>query len=245
MPLMRLHQQLVRPHPTVVRVSGHPSSTTRDRLLSAAEELFAARGIDAVSLREINRLAGAKNAVAVQYHFADREGVVRAVLAKHRPTVEAARHALLDQLAEGPTLRGLAGALVRPLAAKLSDPDGGLHYLQIHAEVVNRPRWEASDEPVVDSVDRWRAAVEAFLDEDALRLHRRFTAIRFCAAELGRRAASGPHTDDRLFVSSLVDLVTAVLREPVSAETLALAAERDQARTPRPSPRAARSAARA
>ena len=229
---MRLHQMFVRPHPTVVHVSAHPSSSTRERLLSAAEELFATRGIDAVSLREINRLAGARNAVAVQYHFADREGVVRAVLDKHRPTVEAARHALLDQLEEAPTLRGLSGALVRPLAAKLGDPDGGPQYLQVHAEVVNRPRREAPEEPAADSVERWRSAVSAFLDEDALRLHRRFTAIRFCAAELGRRAASGPHTDDRLFVSSLVDLVTAVLREPVSAETLALAAERDQARTP-------------
>lgn len=242
---MHLHQHVVRPHPIVVRVSGHPSSSTRDRLLSAAEELFAARGIDAVSLREINRLAGAKNAVAVQYHFDDREGVLRAVLAKHRPTVEAARHALLDQLEEAPTLRALAGALVRPLAGKLSDPDGGLAYLQVHAEVVNRPRSEAPEEPATDSISRWREAVGAFLDEDALRLHRRFTAIRFCAAELGRRASSGPHTDDRLFVSSLVDLVTAVLREPVSAETVALAAERDRARPQGVSPRAARSAARA
>lgn len=240
---MHLHWCLVRLHPIVAGVSGHPPARTRERLLSAAEELFAARGIDAVSLREINRQAGAKNAVAVQYHFEDRAGVLRAVLAKHRPAVEAGRHALLDALQDAPTLRGLAGALVRPLAAKLGDPDGGLAYLQIHAEVVNRPRDTAPEQAPGDSVDRWRAAVGAFLDDDALRLHRRFTAIRFCAAELGRRAATGPHTDDRLFVSSLVDLVTAVLREPVSAETLARAAERDAARPPAVSPRSARSAA--
>src|SRR5215831_7778663 len=96
------------------------------RLITAAEQLFAARGIDAVSLREINRAAGARNAVAVQYHFEDRDGVLLAVLQKHRPDVEARRHAMLDQYeADGAAdLRRLAAALVRPWAAKLADPDG-------------------------------------------------------------------------------------------------------------------------
>ena len=68
---------------------------TRERLIRAAEKLFAERGVSGVSLREINREAGAKNAVAVQYHFGDRDGLLRAVLAKHWPDVEARRHALL------------------------------------------------------------------------------------------------------------------------------------------------------
>src|SRR5207302_8772251 len=104
--------------------------------------LFAARGIDAVSLREINRAAGAKNAIAVQYHFEDRAGVVRAIFEKHMPVVEAGRHAMLDQYeAEGrDDVRVLAAALVRPLAAKLADRDGGPEFLQINADLVNRPQ---------------------------------------------------------------------------------------------------------
>src|SRR5690348_14711574 len=99
----------------------------KPRLISAAEQLFAARGIDAVSLREINRASGARNAIAVQYHFEDRAGVVRAVLEKHRPDIEARRHAMLDQYEADarPDLRALASALVRPAAAKLADLDGG------------------------------------------------------------------------------------------------------------------------
>ena len=46
-----------------------------------------------VSLREINRAAGAKNAVAVQYHFGDRAGILRAINAKHFPAIDARRHA--------------------------------------------------------------------------------------------------------------------------------------------------------
>ena len=93
---------------------------TRSRLLEAAERLFAERGIDGVSLREINQAAGARNAIALQYHFKDRSGMLAAILAKHHPDVEARRHALLDEYEAGDSgnVRLLAAALVRPMAAK-------------------------------------------------------------------------------------------------------------------------------
>uniref|UniRef100_UPI0010418D0F TetR/AcrR family transcriptional regulator n=1 Tax=Actinomadura fibrosa TaxID=111802 RepID=UPI0010418D0F len=62
---------------------------TRERLLDAAERLYAERGIDGVSLREIVQAAGARNATAVQYHFGDRGGVIRAIFARHLPDVSA------------------------------------------------------------------------------------------------------------------------------------------------------------
>jgi AcrR family transcriptional regulator len=209
----------------------HDGGTTTDRLISAAEELFASHGIDGVSLREINRLAGARNASALQYHFRDRDGLLRALMDKHRRDIEARRHAMLDAYeADGrDDLRSLAGALVRPMTAKLADTDGGPEYLQILADLMNRPR------PVFDPADlddpsssiyRWRQHVGRLLDDDVTRLHRRFVAIRFAAVEVGRRARSGPHTDDRLFTSDLVDLVTGVLSAPLSDETRRLDAER-------------------
>ena len=235
---MRVHYSHVRStQPSAARAGGPTADGTRARLITAAEQLFAERGIDGVSLREINRASGAKNAVAVQYHFEDRAGVIRAIVEKHRPAVETARHELLDEYEAAPDedLRTLAGALVRPLAQKLSDPDGGLEYLQIQAELVNRtnirPVRDAEDRN--DSIQRWRALVGPFLGEDAERLHRRFTAIRFSSAELGRRAASGRHRDDRLFISHLVDLVTGLLVAPTSPETLALADARDASRRQR------------
>jgi AcrR family transcriptional regulator len=210
---------------------------TRDKLLSAAEQLFAERGVDAVSLREITRAAGARNVIAVQYHFEDRAGVLTAILAKHLPDVDARRHALLDELEAGidggaePSARAIAGALVRPLAAKLADPDGGPAFLQIYAELLNRPtpQIRAADGEF-RSLARWRSAAEPIIDRQARRLHRRLTAIVHTAVELARRARSAPHTDDRLFTSYLVDVVAAVLTAPVSGETARLADERDAAR---------------
>jgi AcrR family transcriptional regulator len=205
---------------------------TRERLIAAAEELFATQGIEAVSLREIVRASGARNATALQYHFGDRAGLVRAVLEKHHLDVDGRRHALLDayDAAAEDDVRALAQALVEPLAAKLAD---GPTYLQIVAELMNRPRPMLDpavfDDPA-DSMFRWRELVAPLLSEEALRLHRRFVVLRFAVVELARRADSGPHTDDRLFVSHLVDLVTALLEAPVSARTLELKASRDAVR---------------
>lgn len=211
-----------------------PREQTRDRLLTAAERLFARHGVAGASLREINRLAGAKSPVAVQYHFGDRDGLVRAVLAKHWPAVDARRHALLDEHESDPSkgVRSLASCLVRPLAAKLADDDGGREYLRIYAELINRPRDEEPEAPTptADSVQRWRALVAPHLEDDATRLHRRFTVMRFAASELGRRAVDAPHKDDRLFVSHLIDLVEALLVAATSEETRRLADERDLAR---------------
>jgi AcrR family transcriptional regulator len=223
------------------------ATTTKERLIEAAERLFAEHGIDAVSLREINRASGARNAIAVQYHFSDRAGVVRAILDKHMPDVEARRHAMLDQYeaereAAADTggggdreaqVRTLAAALVRPLAAKLADDDGGPAFLQIYADLLNRPNpmmQPSAFDARADSFQRWRACVKPLVEEEAVRLHRRFTSLLHAAVELGRRARSGPHPDDRLFTSWLIDVVAAILAAPVSAETRRLSRARDESR---------------
>ena len=209
------------------------TDNARTRLLVAAEQLFAERGLEGVSLREITAAAEAGNASAIQYHFGDRAGLVRAIVERHHPAVEARRHALLDQYdADGAAeLRTLAGALVRPLAAELAVA-GGPGYLQLLADLATRPRpaiATASIEDPSDSTFRWRAAVEPLLDPRAVRMHRRFTSIQFTLTELARRGRDGRVHDNQLFVSHLVDLVPAVLGAPVSTETVRLLSDRHAA----------------
>jgi AcrR family transcriptional regulator len=207
------------------------TNNTRGNLLSAAEQLFALRGVDGVSLREIARSAGAKNVIAVQYHFADRDGVLQGILDKHLPVVDARRHALLDAAEGDPSLRSMAGALVRPLGAKLADTDGGPAFLQVYADLLNRSKQRADvlegEAGRFGSLRRWRELVAPLLDADAAKLHPRLNALLYTAVELARRAQSGPHTDDRLFISHLIDVVTAILGSPVSGETRQLIAERE------------------
>jgi AcrR family transcriptional regulator len=198
------------------------ASDMADALVRAAERLFAERGSDAVSLREINAAAGATNASAVQYHFTDRRGLVRAVLAKHDAKVEDRRHRLLDSYEQRtePHVRALAAALVEPLAAELVC-DGGLGYLQLVTDLYNRPNPTFDPSTFEDrshSIHRWRAAAALSLTPEAVRLHRRFDALRFTVSELARRGRSGAK-DHRLFTSQLIDLVGALLMTPVSEET--------------------------
>lgn len=207
--------------------------SARDQLIEAAEVLFADRGIDGVSLREITAAAGVRNASALQYHFGGRAGLLQAILAKHKPAVEARRHALLDAhdragYADGAELRVMADALVRPLAECLRAP-GGPGYVRVLADLVNRPRPaidRAAMEDPSDSLTRWRHGVEPLLVPGAAVLHRRFVAIRFTLAELARRPWDRAVGGDALFVADLTDLVTGVLAAPVSAETDRLVARR-------------------
>lgn len=198
------------------------ASDVPEALIRAAERLFAQRGSDAVSLRDIIAASGATNASAVHYHFGDRRGLVRAVLAKHAVEVERRRHDLLDAYeARGEEdVRALAAALVRPLAAELSNDDGGVGYLQLVADLYNRPNptFDPATDDATDSFQRWRAFVVPLLTPEAVRLHRRFDALRFTVSELARRGRTG-RRDHRLFTSQLTDLVAALLLAPVSDET--------------------------
>jgi AcrR family transcriptional regulator len=201
---------------------------TRDQIIRSAELLFASRGIDGVSLREINRAAGQRNASALQYHFGDRNGLVRALVEKHRADTDPRRHALLDQYeAEGILDRhALAAALVLPLAAKLADPDGGRAFLQINCEIFTRPKFRVELVPRHDptsSISRWHNLLDPLVpDEEKSGLHSRFPTIRFAFVELARRAAGKSRRDDRLFTSHLIDLVTALLATQPSETTLRL-----------------------
>jgi AcrR family transcriptional regulator len=68
---------------------------TKDRILDAAERLFARDGFEATSLRAITAEA-AVNLAAVNYHFQSKETLVQAVIGRRMGPVNARRLALLD-----------------------------------------------------------------------------------------------------------------------------------------------------
>jgi AcrR family transcriptional regulator len=100
------------------------SDTTRDRLIRAAERLMAEHGIEAVDLRDIQAAAGQRNRSAVNYYFKDRDGLVRAIIDKHRVALNEQRHHLLDawERAAHPSIHSLLLAGVAPYIDRLDDP---------------------------------------------------------------------------------------------------------------------------
>src|SRR5436190_13163910 len=107
------------------------STHGRQRLLDAALELLDQKGIDGVSARAIAQASGHRNVAAVNYHFGNRDQLVRAVVTRHAERIDQRRHALLDELeAQGPmTPRDGLVALLRPLVEQLDD-DAGRQYLR-------------------------------------------------------------------------------------------------------------------
>ena len=206
---------------------------TQAQLIRAAERLFAEKGVDAVSLREVNREAGQRNATALQYHFKNRQGLLQAILKKHDRAVDESRNRLLDQIEqEGPgDLSQFSAALVLPAAEKLADRDGGRAYLRILAQLVNSYRPSVDPIELVttsQSLNRWREMIVPKMSPLAVSpLHSRFTAARIMLIELARRAESRKRRDDRLFTSHLIDLVAAILGAPVSKQTESLIRERE------------------
>src|SRR5262249_2452188 len=110
----------------MVDVSESSRERTRDRLIRAAEQLMAERGIEAVDLKDIQRAAGQRNRSAVNYYFTDRAGLVAAIIDKHRIALNAERHELLDALERSgdTSVRALIEVGVKPFADLLGDPSG-------------------------------------------------------------------------------------------------------------------------
>ena len=93
---------------------------TRERLLDAAERLFAEAGYTA-SLRDITAAAGA-NLAAVNYHFGSKEELVKAVLLRRVGPINAERRRRLAAL-ESPTTEDVVRAFLEPALRAIGGAD--------------------------------------------------------------------------------------------------------------------------
>jgi AcrR family transcriptional regulator len=117
---------------------------TRDALLEKAEAMFAEKGVDGVSLRQIGIAIGSSNANVVGYHFGTKEALVEAVLLRNRPLIEMQRAELLakarreGQESDIPTL---LAALCRPVFERRNKE--GLHKYALFLWQISRSNWWA------------------------------------------------------------------------------------------------------
>ncbi len=116
---------------------------TRDRILDAAEHLFARRGFDAATVREIAAAAGA-NVAAVGYYFQGKENLYVAVLERGiRQRNEALRRALAEIEAadeERPDPEAILRALVGTHLEGMSKGIAGYDFMLLLASEMLNPR---------------------------------------------------------------------------------------------------------
>ncbi|MCW4455056.1 TetR family transcriptional regulator [Flavobacterium sp. MXW15] len=108
--------------------------STKDRILGAAEELFAQHGFAGTSLRQVTSQADV-NIAAVNYHFGSKENLVNEVFRRRMDEMTAARLAQLAtaQREHPGELRQVLAAFVEPALAMAQDRQTGGAFVRVIA----------------------------------------------------------------------------------------------------------------
>src|SRR5260370_14085606 len=139
---------------------------SRERLILAAERLFAERGIDGVSLREINKAAGQKNVSGLQYHFGTKKDLLAAVFSHRVPGIEVRRRAMLKELRQSGSasdLREILKAMVTPFAEQLNSGGNERAYVRFVAKLYSHPSVREIDFASACYRETYRAAQRLLL----------------------------------------------------------------------------------
>jgi AcrR family transcriptional regulator len=203
------------------------ATETREKLLRAAEHLFARHGLD-VPIREIHALAGQKNASAIQYHFGSKEELVQAIIERHAPTPADMVAVRADLEARQSDPRLFVDAIVRRLCAYLGNDESrdyirfSFHYLQQTSlrAVLAQENQHHSMAAVYAETELVRRMFPA-LPERLVR-ERAVASMSFVALEVAERArlidddATAGLLDEEEFIANLVDMASAILTAPSS-----------------------------
>ena len=117
---------------------------TKTKIIETDERLFAEKGINNVSTREIAREAGQKNHSALHYHFGDKESLLDALLDYRLIPLDNRRKILLDEAvlkSKSLNLRELITVLITPLAERALDPKEDNYILKIMGELLTSADW--------------------------------------------------------------------------------------------------------
>lgn len=152
---------------------------TRQRLIITALQLFAAEGVNAISLRKITDQSGAQNKSAVHYHFKNKSGLVTAVIEHIAEKLQPLRQQALRDLddATAPSVRDILQAAYSPFLTLYAESEQGVMAIRLLARLT----WESGAEgqalltgvfsDYLQDIDQHLAAALPEKSRHALRLH--------------------------------------------------------------------------
>lgn len=220
----------------------------RERMIEAAERLFAQRGIAAVSLREIRAATGQRNTAAVHYHFGSKARLIDAILEHRMDRLNQRRLSMLADLerdGRADDLRALVEAAVYPLAESLKP---GSYYARFLAQAMADPvhGHALTVEPVWLEVREGMRRVDVRLRRllrrlpPAIRRQRLVTAATMwvqtlAAHERELQSKRRPALPTATLASDLVGMIVAMLSAPLPPQARAgeLRPRRARPRPPR------------
>lgn len=137
------------------RSTGRRAERTRVQIMSAAERLFGSEGINGPSLRQIAASAGQSNASVIQYHFTDKDGLIREIMAMRVLQMEDTRKRMLQEAyAHGKSddVATLLRVLCMP-HLQLGDANGKYPYSEFLLEFMLRYRGPTASSHPYDNDD--------------------------------------------------------------------------------------------
>jgi|GEM_PF-4656840 len=203
---------------------------TREVLLLAGEELMGWKGIEAISVRDINAKAKQKNTSAIRYYFQNKQGLLQAILDHRMVHLDGLRQTALEELRAQKKeqkigLDDLIRAQVLPLAkAVLADP-AWQNYVLLLSQIVSvqgaayEALWhEKYDKHSVILIKQMRSKVSDL--DDALWQQRVHDMITFCIGSLCERtyklrsSPKDPVLEDGRYLKHLISTATLMLAAP-------------------------------
>ena len=199
---------------------------TKERILGAAEELFALHGFAGTSLRQVTSRADV-NIAAVNYHFGSKENLVNEVFRRRMDEMSERRLVQLRQAREQRPgdLEAILAAFIEPPLALTIDRHGGSAFVRVlaraFAEKNDRLRKFLSDN-YGHVLREFAAAFSRLLpglDREELywRLDIVAGALTYAMADFGmikRRASTSEETHRELTAEHLIRFAAAGLRAP-------------------------------
>lgn len=210
-----------------------------DILLQTAERLYAERGLDGVSMREIAREAEQKNNSALHYHFGSKEALLDAILRYRMEEVDGLRNDYLDRCerAGRTDLRAAVEALVMPLSHGLTSSRPNNYYNRFLAAAQIHPDIDLMTQGS-EEVQRGFRRVHALLEQALSHLppvilrQRYLTSIALITFSLAdfermkaRKVRQSRGFDLPRAIDNLVDMIAGALAAPVSDQVAARLAD--------------------
>ena len=122
-----------------IKKSPAPPSV-RERLLDAAEALFAEHGFHGASMRDITAMASTRLA-NINDQFGSKEVLFQQVIARRAPLINADRLAMLGSVrasrSKSAGIRAVVAAFAQPLLVRSQESEGWRNYLRLLAQLTN------------------------------------------------------------------------------------------------------------
>jgi AcrR family transcriptional regulator len=201
------------------------ATDTREKLIRAAEYLFARSGLD-VPIREIHERAGQRNASAIQYHFGSKQELIKAILDRHALADDEIEQIRADLKLRRDDPRSVVESIVRRISGYLAT-DETRDYVRLAFQLLVRAPLRADlaagiERPDLLSFDAEAAIIRSCVPQLPRRVvqERALAGITFITLQIAERAKTidddhvKPLLDEEEFVSNLVDMTTALLTAP-------------------------------